>query len=213
VTKARRPRLEEPSRAALGEIPERSFQHAIVLALVGCGGAIEGAKPRPNADAGSDGGNPPDAGPGDARYDTAPEVGAGGCVPDEQTPCSTAGGCPTYGVCTPNGFVDCPLSGSCSLPLAPDACSWRVETVGADFTEYGRLGRSPVHRVELDGGTMEVLPMVASEQDCSANGGWFAAWAEGAWTVTLCPTQCDEHTPPPRVAFVLEWIWAVPVPD
>jgi hypothetical protein len=86
-----------------------------VLALVGCGGATENprAAPGPNADAGSDGGNPPDAGPGDARYDAA-------VVSEED--------CPVTG-----GWFAAYVPGGASVTLCPALCEEHLGPPGVPF--------------------------------------------------------------------------------
>jgi hypothetical protein len=66
-----------------------------------------------------------------------------------------------------------------------------------------------VRRVEADGGTTDVLPIQASEQDCSSGGGWFTVRDQQGITVTLCPAQCNEHLGPPVTAFQLVRWWQI----
>ena len=57
--------------------------------------------------------------------------------------------------------------------------------------------------------SQDVLPMQATEQDCSSGGGWFFVRDEQGITVTLCPVLCSEHLGPAETAFVLERRWII----
>ena len=191
---------------------------AWTMALVGCGGMTESPGfPSAPRDGGKDAALLRDAGPPDAWNDTSlppntADASDDGCtsgVPALCTGLRDITGCPVQG-CRVDGSIECPRQGSCMLPLDPNECSWRLEggrdllSVGIDWS-----GRSSVRRVEADGGTTDVLPMQASEQDCPSGGGWFFVRDEQSITVTLCPAQCNEHLGPPETAFMLERRWMI----
>jgi hypothetical protein len=172
------------------------------VGLAGCGETNDShGLPSATPDGGNDG---TDVGPADAPSETAvpPDAGDAGCPELTCAGLLPLTACPMQAVC-------CPLQGTCDLPLDPTQCSWRLQG-GSMLNPVEFLnGTSPVRRVEVDGGTTDVLPLQASEQDCASGGGWFTVRDSQGITVTLCPAECNEHLGEPGTAFVLERRWAI----